>query len=53
MQAQNGGLERAGGVIALKATSLLGDSKLLGKLWLEAVTMAKYLLNCTLMRILN
>ena len=52
-QAQNGGPERAGGVIALKATSLLGNSKLLEKLWPEAVTMAGYLLNRTPMRILN
>jgi hypothetical protein len=42
-----------GGVIALKATSLLGDSKLPGKLWPEAVTTAGYLLNRTPMRILN
>ena len=53
MQAQNGGLERARGVIALKATSLLSDSKLLEKLWPEVVITARYLLNRTLMRILN
>jgi hypothetical protein len=53
MQAQNGGLERARGVITLKATSLLGDSKLLEKLWLEAVIIIGYLLNCTLIRALN
>ena len=53
MQAQNGGLERVRGVIALKATSLLGNSKLLEKLWPEAVTIVGYLLNYTLMRILN
>jgi hypothetical protein len=52
-QAQNRGPERAGGVITLKATSLLGDSKLPEKLWPEVVTMAGYLLNSTLMRILN
>jgi hypothetical protein len=40
-------------VIALKATSLLGDSKLSEKLWPEAVTMAGYLLNRTPMRILT
>jgi transposase InsO family protein len=52
-QAQNRGPERARGVIALKATSLLGDSKLLEKLWPEAVTTARYLLNRTPIRILN
>jgi transposase InsO family protein len=52
-QAQNRGPERARGVIALKATSLLGDSKLLEKLWPEAVITARYLLNRTPMRILN
>jgi hypothetical protein len=52
-QAQNGGPERAGGVIALKATSLLGDSKLPEKLWPEAVTTVGYLLNRTPTRILD
>jgi hypothetical protein len=40
-------------VIALKATSLLSDFKLLEKLWLEAVIIIGYLLNYTLIRILN
>jgi len=52
-QAQNGGPERAGGVIALKAISLLADSKLPEKLWLEAVTIVGYLLNRTSTRTLN
>jgi hypothetical protein len=52
-QAQNGGPERAGGVIALKATSLLGDSKLPEKLWPEAVITAGYLLNRTPTRALD
>jgi transposase InsO family protein len=52
-QAQNRGLERAGGVIALKAISLLADSKLPEKLWLEAVTIVGYLLNRTSTRTLN
>jgi hypothetical protein len=53
MQAQNGGLKRAGGVITLKATSLFKDSKLLEKLWPEVVIIVGYLLNCTLIKALN
>jgi hypothetical protein len=52
-QAQNGGPKRAGGVIVLKATSLLGDSKLPEKLWPEAVITVGYLLNRTLTRALD
>jgi hypothetical protein len=53
MQAQNRGPKRAGGVIILKATSLLKDSKLLEKLWPEAVIIVEYLLNRIPTRALN
>jgi len=52
-QAQNRGPERAGGVIMLKATSLLGDSKLPEKLWPKAVIIVGYLLNYILIQTLG
>jgi hypothetical protein len=52
-QAQNRGPERVEGVITLKATFLFRDSKLPEKLWPEAVTTIGYLLNRTLIRILD
>ena len=52
-QSQNGGAERASGVITLRSISLLAESKFPKNMWPKVAAIATYLLNCTLIRALK